>query len=102
LPLNNIKFHQLQIIKDTAMAELYHQNPSSFHLFDLDEYLEFFILFLERLNPSFVIERFTGEVPPRFLDGPGWGLLRTNHLLDLLEKKLQDKDTWQGKHLILS
>jgi radical SAM protein (TIGR01212 family) len=98
LPLNNIKFHQLQIIKGTEMAEQYRQNPDYFQLFDRDEYIEFFISFLERLNPAFVVERFTAEVPPRFLEGPGWGLLRTNHLLNLLEKKLEEKDSWQGKY----
>ncbi len=98
LPLNNIKFHQLQIIKNTLMAEQYKQNPNYFQLFTLEEYIEFFISFLEKLNPEFVIERFTAEVPPRFLAGPGWGLLRTNHLLDKLEKRLEEKDTWQGKY----
>ena len=98
LPLNNIKFHQLQIIKNTEMAEQYRQNPDYFQLFARDEYIEFFISFLERLNPAFVVERFTAEVPPRFLEGPGWGLLRTNHLLNLLEKRLEEKDSWQGKY----
>ena len=97
LPLNNIKFHQLQIIKDTQMALHYKLSPTYFQLFERDEYIEFFCTFLERLNPEFVIERFTAEVPPRYLAGPGWGLLRTNHLLHLLEKRLEEKDTWQGK-----
>lgn len=98
LPLNNVKFHQLQIIKDTPMAAQYQKNPGDFNLFNLDEYIDFFILFLERLNPAFVVERFTAEVPPRFLAGPGWGLLRTNHLLHLLEQRLDEKDSWQGKY----
>ena len=98
LPLNNVKFHQLQIVKNTEMAEQYRKNPDHFKLFAMDEYIEFFILFLERLNPAFVIERFTAEVPPRFLEGPGWGLLRTNHLLNLFEKRLEEKDSWQGKY----
>lgn len=100
LPLNNIKFHQLQIIKDTRMAEEYLSNPGDFQLFERDEYIEFFTTFLERLNPAFVIERFTAEVPPRFLAGPGWGLLRTHHLLHMLEKRLEEKDTWQGKYYV--
>jgi hypothetical protein len=97
LPLTTIKFHQLQIVKNTVMARQFKENPNDFQLFERDEYIEFFVQFLERLNPSFMIERFTAEVPPRFLAGPGWGLLRTNHLLQLLEKKLEEKDTWQGK-----
>lgn len=96
LPLNNIKFHQLQIIKDTNFAKKYIENPKSFNLFKLEEYIEFFIKFLERLNPNFVVERFFGESPPRFFLGKPWGL-RNDQLLNLVEKRLEELDTWQGK-----
>jgi radical SAM superfamily enzyme len=95
--LNNIKFHQLQIIKDTEMAKEYREKPENFSLFSLDEYIDFIITFLERLTPDIVIERFAGEVPPRFLSGPGWGLIRNDQILNLIEKKLAEKNTWQGR-----
>ena len=53
--------------------------------------------FLEKLNPEFVVERFAGEVPPRFLAGPGWGLIRNDQILNKFEKRLEELDTWQGK-----
>lgn len=97
LPLNNIKFHQLQIIKDTVMEQEYLQNPDSFDFFTLDEYVDFITQFVERLNPEFVIERFAGEVPPRFLAGPGWGKIRNDQLLVKIENHLAAKQTWQGR-----
>jgi len=97
LPLNNIKFHQLQIIKSTIMEKEYHEHPEQFEFFELNEYIDFMIDFLERLNPLFVVERFAGEVPPRFLAGPGWGLIRNEQILNLFEKRLAERDTWQGK-----
>lgn len=97
LPLNNIKFHQLQIIKNTAMAAEYKNHPETFDFFQLDEYIEFIIDFIEKLSPDIVIERFSGEVPPRFLVGPGWGLIRTDQVLQKIEKRLEERDTWQGK-----
>lgn len=97
LPLNNIKFHQLQIVKNTAMAEEYASMPEDFHHFSLRDYIDFIIRFVEKLNPAFVIERFSGEVPPRFLAGPGWGLLRTDQVNVMIEKELEKRDTWQGK-----
>ncbi len=97
LPLHSIKFHQLQIIKNTVMAAEYLKQPSDFEIFGMDEYIEFFITFLEKLNPAFVVERFTAEVPPRFLAGPGWGLVRTFTLLQKLENRLAELDTWQGR-----
>ncbi len=97
LPLNNIKFHQLQIIKNTAMEKQYLDHPGDFSFFELDEYIEFMVDFLERLNPSFVVERFAGEVPPRFLAGPGWGLIRNDQILQKVERRLEERNTWQGK-----
>ena len=98
LPLKTVKFHQLQIIKGTKMEEEFKMNPADFELFSWNEYLDFFVRFLERLNPSIVVERFTGEAPPRFLTGEGWGKKRTDQIVDLIEKRLEELDTWQGKH----
>jgi len=97
LPVHAMKFHQLQIVKDTSMANEFLSNPSEFNLFSLDEYLNFIISFIEHLNPGFIIERFTGEVPPRFLIGPNWGLIRNDQVNLMIEKKLEQFNTWQGK-----
>jgi hypothetical protein len=97
LPLRTVKFHQLQIIKGTLMETEYLNRPSDFQLFTWEDYLEFFIQFLERLNPDIVVERFTGEAPPRFLNGPGWGKKRTDEIVELVEKRLSELDTWQGR-----
>ena len=97
LPLKTVKFHQLQIIKGTLMEKEFQDNPGEFELFTWEEYLNFFISFLERLNPAFVVERFTGEAPPRFLTGLGWGKKRTDQIVNLIEKRLEELDTWQGR-----
>jgi uncharacterized protein len=97
LPLRTVKFHQLQIIKGTAMENEYKHNPGDFSLFTWEEYLDFFISFLERLNPAIVVERFTGEAPPRFLSGDGWGKKRTDQIVNLIEKRLEELGTWQGR-----
>jgi hypothetical protein len=97
LPLDAIKFHQLQIITGTAMAKDYRRNPQDYNFFELDEYIEFIVEFVEKLNPNFVIERFAGEVPPRFLVSPSWGKIRNDQILTRIEKRLEEKDSWQGK-----
>jgi hypothetical protein len=97
LPLTTVKFHQLQIIKGTAMEQEFKNNPDDFALFTWEEYLEFFIIFLERLNPAIVVERFTGEAPPRFLTGAGWGKKRTDQIVNLIEKRMEELNTWQGR-----
>jgi len=102
LPVKTVKFHQLQIIKGTVMEKEFRENPEDFELFSWEEYLDFFISFLERLNPEIVVERFTGEAPPRFLTGEGWGKKRTDQIVSLIEKRLEESDTWQGKKYVVS
>ena len=99
LPLRSVKFHQLQIVKGTQMEKEYAQVPQDFERFSLDEYLDFFVEMLERLRPDLFIERFVGEVPPRFVNETPWGLIRNVELLRLLEARLQEKETWQGRKL---
>lgn len=97
LPLSNIKFHQLQIIKGTKMEEEYRKCPEDFHFFELAEYIRFIVDFIEQLNPGFIIERFAGEVPPRYQAGPGWGHVRNEKIVEMVEKELKDRDSFQGK-----
>ena len=97
LPLTTVKFHQLQIFKGTKMAEEYQAQPEAFHLFELEEYIDFVIDFAERLNPNIVIERFAGEVPPRYLVNEPWMKLRYDEVLSRIEKRMEERCTWQGK-----
>ena len=99
LPLDSVKFHQLQIIKGTAMEREYRERREDFVTFTLDGYIDFFVDFLERLRPDLLIERFAGEVPPRFVNETPWGLVRNPQLLEMLEKRLVGRDTWQGRLL---
>lgn len=97
LPLTTVKFHQLQIFKGTTMATQYLEHPEHFHLFDLEEYIDFVIDFAERLNPDIVIERFAGEVPPRYLVSEPWMKLRYDEVLAKIEKRMEERQTWQGR-----
>ncbi len=97
LPLTTIKFHQLQIVEGTKMAKDYHSNPGDYDLFSFDEYINFIVKLTERLNPDFIIERFAGEVPPKYLSGPGWGLIRNDQINIAIENELNKRNTWQGK-----
>ena len=99
LPLRSVKFPQLQIVKGTKMEHEYADSPEDFERFGLDEYLDFFVDMLERLRPDLFIERFVGEVPPRFVNETPWGLIRNAELLRMLEKRLEERDTWQGRLL---
>lgn len=97
LPLNSVKFHQLQIVKGTRMEKEFEELPNEFMKWTIDEYIDFFIDFLELLNPTVFIERFAGEVPPRFVKSNPWGLVRNVELVNMLEKRLEERDTYQSR-----
>ncbi len=97
LPLDSIKFHQLQIVKGTPMASQYMDDPQRFALFELDEYIDFMVSFVERMRPDLAIDRFSGEVPPRLIAGKRWENVRADTVAGLIERRLRDKGTFQGK-----
>jgi radical SAM protein (TIGR01212 family) len=102
LPINSVKFHQLQIVTGTSMEREFSENSADFYNFTMEGYIDFITTFVERLNPAIVIERFSGEVPPRFMalagEDAGWDLIRYDAVLRLIENELERRDTWQGKH----
>jgi len=97
LPLTSLKIRQLQLIKGTVMAEEFRKDPAAFDLYSIDEYLDLVISFVERLAPGIMIDRISGEAPPRLLDDPRDWHLRSNEILRLFEKRLEERETWQGK-----
>ena len=96
-PLNNIKFHQLQMIRGTAMGEEFRERPEDFTDFTMEEYLNLMQEIIERLNPAFVVERIAGEVSPGMNLREGWGV-RYDVVLRNFEELLEKRDSWQGKY----
>lgn len=97
LPLHSVKFHQLQIVKGTRMEKEFAQMPQDFLRLSLLDYLDMVIDILERLRSDLYIERVAGEVPPRFVNETQWGLIRNFQILHLLDERLSERNTWQGR-----
>ena len=97
LPLHSVKFHQLQIVKGTRIEKEFAQVPQDFLRLSLPDYLDMVIDILERLRPDLYIERVAGEVPPRFVNETQWGLIRNFQILHLLDERLSERNTWQGR-----
>lgn len=98
LPLTALKLHQLQLVRGTIMAREARENPEQFSFFTAEEYIDLVVDFLERLNPSIAIERFVSQSPHSFLISPDWGL-KNFEFVRLVEKRLEERDTWQGRML---
>ncbi len=96
LPLHTLKLHQLQLIRGTRMAAQYEASPADFHLFDVEEYVELVVDYIQHLRPDLVLERFVSQSPRELLLAPDWGLknYEFNHRV---QKRLRQLDAYQGK-----
>ena len=96
LPVDVLKLHQLQIIRETAMADEYLSNPAAFRLYTLDEYLDVVVDVIEHIRPDIYLERFVNQAPEEYLIAPRWGI-KNFEFVAKLEKRLRERDGWQGK-----
>jgi radical SAM protein (TIGR01212 family) len=96
LPLTTLKLHQLQLIRGTAMAREYAERPEDFNLFEVEDYIDCVIRFLEHLRPDMVVERFTSQSPAELLLRPKWGL-KNHEFVDKLKKEMLKRGTFQGR-----
>ena len=94
--IDTLKLHQLQIVRHTTFAKDYRLDPAAFHLFDLEEYIDLVVNFLERLSPHIAVERFVNQAPFEMLIAPKWGL-KNFEIVSKVEKKLVERNTWQGR-----
>ncbi len=96
LPLTTLKLHQLQLIRGTKMGKEYEQHPEAFRLYSVEEYIDLVISFIERINPSFYLERFVSQSPKELIIAPDWGM-KNYAFTDRLLKRMEEKGTFQGK-----
>ena len=66
-----VKFHQMQVLKDTPLEAMY--QDGKLKTLGLDEYAGLVIDCLERISLDTVIHRLSGDVPRAFLVAPRWG-----------------------------
>jgi hypothetical protein len=92
-PIEFLKIHQLQVIKDTALARYYEEQP--FPTFSYREYIEMLADFLERLSPDIVLQRLFAAAPDDILIAPVWHKTRSELLLDL-DAVLDQRGSRQG------
>ena len=96
LPIDTLKIHHLQIVKHTMMAIQFKRTPEIFTFMELGEYIDLVVDFLEILNPDIIVERFFSESPSRMLIHPKYGL-KNFEVKHLVEKRLEERDTMQGR-----
>lgn len=96
LPLTTLKLHQLQLIRGTRMAHEFEEHPEEFHLYEVDEYIDLVIDYVERLRPDIILERFVSQSPKELLIAPDWGL-KNYEFTERVKKRMRERGAYQGK-----
>ncbi len=94
LPVEFLKIHQLQVVRDTVLADQYAAKP--FPTFGYREYLVMLADFLERLSPAVVLQRLFASAPDDILIAPVWNRTRSELLRDL-DQFMEQQGSYQGK-----
>ena len=88
LPLDILKMHQLQVIRNTPLAKEFERSP--FHVFSLDEYVQLVVDYIKLLRDDLVLERFVSQSPPDMVIAPKWGV-KNHEFTALVRKKLENE-----------
>lgn len=94
LDIQGIKIHILYVLKGTGMAKLYENGQ--YRCLEQGEYVDLVCDLLEILPPRMIVQRLTGDPDPGDLMTPTWALNKME-TLHLINKRMEQKDTWQGK-----
>jgi radical SAM protein (TIGR01212 family) len=94
LPIEFLKVHQLQVVKGTALEDIYAMKP--FAMFGYQEWIEMLADFLERLSPDIVLQRLFAAAPDSILIAPIWNKTRSELLRDL-DVYMEKNGSYQGK-----
>lgn len=87
LPIDTVKFHQLQIIRGTRLARDIEMGLYDVPRMSVEEYIDLCAMIVQRINPSIAIERFTSQSPEELLIYPKWGL-KNYQFVNLLHRRL--------------
>lgn len=89
LPIESIKLHHLQVLRDTPLETLVKNKKIQISSFSLDEYIDLCVKIIKRLSRRVAIERFLASSPPDLVVLPKWGLKNyefSNLLINRLKK----------------
>ena len=91
--IQGIKIHNVYVIQNTKLAEMYYNGLYS--PINFDDYLNKLSYVLTHISPSIVIHRISGDAPKDLLIAPEWNTHK-KWILNGIEKKLKEENLYQG------
>ncbi|MEM1451612.1 MAG: TIGR01212 family radical SAM protein [Planctomycetota bacterium] len=91
--VEGVKVHHLMVLKKTQMAHQW--RGGEIETLDVDGYVDWLADFVERLLPTQILHRLTGDAPPDKLIAPLWDVHK-NAVRERLAAELRARGTSQG------
>lgn len=91
--LDILKLHQLQVVKNTRLAEEYLEKP--FKVFNIDEYIRLVATLIQHIRPDMILDRFISQSPAEMLIAPKWGI-KNYEFANALDNYLAKNNIYQG------
>lgn len=88
LPVDVVKFHQMQVVKGTELARRYLRGEAGIIEFSVENYLDLCVQIVKTLRSDIAIERFVSQSPADMLLCPRWGL-KNHEFTDRLNSRLR-------------
>lgn len=88
-----IKFHMLNVVKNSRLAET---DPGYIPFNSIEEYADLVISALELVPDDITIHRLSADAPRPILIAPEWSY-RKRTILNTIHNEMRRRDTWQGK-----
>ena len=97
LPLDSIKLHNLYAVRNTPLAD--QVQSGEVQLIGRSDYVTTLVDFIEKLPPTMIVERVSGDAPGDYFVGPSWCLDKPG-VLAAIQNEFERRDTWQGKRWV--
>ena len=99
LGIDFIKFHQLQIYRNTPLEREWREHPERFmfsHDFDAEAYATLLVDIIRRLDPRIAIERLASQAPRNLIAHSPLGGIRPHELREMVIAKMTGQNLRQG------
>jgi len=97
LPVNGIKIHSLLALEGTTLGDMY--KKGDVQMISREKYISLVADILEVLPPEMVIQRLTADGYRDIFLAPDWAMNKLD-VLNTINKELERRDSYQGKHYI--
>jgi hypothetical protein len=93
LQIEGVKLHLLHVLQNTPLGDLYLERK--LEVLEMDEYVELVVDVMERLHPTTLIHRLTGDGPRDQLLAPLWSLKKWE-VLNAIDAEFARRNSRQG------